>query len=1764
VLNLQQFYRLAPQILAQPQSRAVLAGGSVTFSVIAAGAPTPSFQWLFNGTNLAGKTSSTLTLSNVSTNQAGSYVVVVSNSEGMLTSAQALLRVDKVVNLGFRGNWPGFETGDAQDVEVSDGFAYVATTVGLLILDVSDPGAPRRVGGYNSDGPATRVAVKDGFAYLLVSSNQISPATLSRFDVRNPALPRKVAEFIGSDANDFALVPAAPPALPGDLLCVADGQTLLVLNTNCTLRGSLTTTHGTAKAVTVAPPFAYVAWPGLIGKYDLSNPTNPIETALFNESAEQLAALDIYVYGLSGGSGVVQLRVLNVNDPRPLLGGSSNYNALGYADFRGFAVTATNAYVVAAGYNKNALGVYDLGQWPPALIGTNSFAEGSPRRVTVADSFAYVACESGGLKIFDVSNPVNPVPRGRFLTAIRANQVALQGNLAYVLDAGTGFHILDVSDPTNPELLSTYHSTQTPGRIAVKDQYVYLGLDETPVGVTTNLPASLEVVSVADPTGPQQVALLALSSPPRIGDRSTLVTALAVASNLALVASSLHVAGALDQIAAVAIVDISNPASPVSVGRFDFVEPGTEQPVSSQIVTIDLQPPYAYLADSFFGLRVLDLASPANPVQIGSFIEPPTTASAFVQATLGAAASLPVSLCFLTGSYGTDVLDLSQPRNPRRFGTNSLSGTLTRLQSPLAMESSADGLTVFDLLNPTNPIIVGQFGGVYGAVAAEGRYAFAAGDDAGLTILDMGAAFATAPVVLSQPQNVRALPGATVSFHVGAGGTIPLSYQWRFNGADIAGADGPLLTLSNVQSNQAGQYSVQIANASGMTTSAVAVLGVDAPPVVSLESPLDLQVFSNHANITLTAFASDSDGTIARVAFYNGTNSLGMTGGPYTLTWSNVQMGSYSLTAVATDNEGASTVSAPVHLVVTNVEVFQFSRAHYDGYESNGLVTITVQRNSADTAASVTCYTLFGTARPVLEGSGSYFAISNVLLFPSGMTSTNLTIQLVNDLVYRPNPDNLLFSVKLAEPSPNWLLAEPATATITIIDDDPPSSTNSLTDVIFPGPPPAPLGSLQVDVLPGNAQGSWRFEWETAWRNSGSSATGLVPGEYPIELIPRSGFVAQGTNYTLVGGSNALSLSYSSNGLHETGSLSLILLPQAIQTGANLGQWRLQGELGADWYGSGTVISNVPGGFHIAEFNTAAGYATPAPQFVLVSAGITNFSRATYVPSSPASGAGPVALSAFSDITNYLPAGLPYAFNGQLLTDAGYGSGFVVKKHTVLTAAHVVFDAASLSFVTGVKWFFQRHVAEFEPIPQTPRSWFVLAGYAAARTNDIRQGLAPGESSTEARELDVAALSFPEEAGRGGQGGYLVSDSNVQWLASPLMMMLFGYPLQSIPNEDKGKMHAVGPGSFQFELVEDQLYRSYNLHSFSGNSGGPLCLFATNSSGNPFYLPAAVFLGGSNQTIVRAIDRDVVDLINHSEQASAGGANSTDTGAALWTGSGSPAIPALFRVDVRPPDAVIKGAGWRITNSISTNFITGSSVTNVYYLTNCYVPANCLLLNLEFRPVDGFSNPPPTTVQLNPDWHTVTNVINAPYMAIASPAQLAVSPAAGLAFSGYAGGPFSPVAFNYSLSNLGGETMNWLLGSAAPWLSFFPTNGLLAPHAMTNVTVLITNANNLLPGSYSYPLNFFNQTRSLGDTNLPVTLTVAPVLRLSGPVLLSNGSLQFTLSGTPGQSYAIEFSTDLSTWSNLFLLTNSSATTLFTNTQPVGTTRGFYRAKTAN
>jgi MYXO-CTERM domain-containing protein len=84
-----------------------------------------------------------------------------------------------------------------------------------------------------------------------------------------------------------------------------------------------------------------------------------------------------------------------------------------------------------------------------------------------------------------------------------------------------------------------------------------------------------------------------------------------------------------------------------------------------------------------------------------------------------------------------------------------------------------------------------------------------------------------APSIMQQPQNQTVTAGANVTFSVTATGKLAPTYQWYFGGAMISGATSSTLALTNVQSANAGNYTVAVTNSTRSVTSNPATLTVN-------------------------------------------------------------------------------------------------------------------------------------------------------------------------------------------------------------------------------------------------------------------------------------------------------------------------------------------------------------------------------------------------------------------------------------------------------------------------------------------------------------------------------------------------------------------------------------------------------------------------------------------------------------------------------------------------------------------------------------------------------------------------------------------------------------------------------------------------------------------------------------------------------------------------------------------------------------------------
>jgi hypothetical protein len=275
----------------------------------------------------------------------------------------------------------------------------------------------------------------------------------------------------------------------------------------------------------------------------------------------------------------------------------------------------------------------------------------------------------------------------------------------------------------------------------------------------------------------------------------------------------------------------------------------------------------------------------------------------------------------------------TQPAHVTVTGPNAASFSVVATgDAPLGYQWRRDGVNISGatsasyVLNPT----AGTDNGATFDVVVSNNVGSVTSASATLTVH-------VAPSVTTQPANLTVTAPGAANFSVVAAGDSPMSYQWRRNGVDIAGATSSSYTLaSTVVEDSGSQFSVVVSNAYGSVTSATATLTVHVAPSI-VTSPANVTV-NAPASATFTVVAS---GTAPFNYQWrrNGVDISGATGASYVLNptagsdngatfdvvVSNAVGSATSAAATLTVHVAPSITTHPANLTVTSPDSATFS-----------------------------------------------------------------------------------------------------------------------------------------------------------------------------------------------------------------------------------------------------------------------------------------------------------------------------------------------------------------------------------------------------------------------------------------------------------------------------------------------------------------------------------------------------------------------------------------------------------------------------------------------------------------------------------------------------------------------------------------------------------------------------------------------------------------------------------------------------------------------
>jgi hypothetical protein len=368
---------------------------------------------------------------------------------------------------------PGWAFG----VTVSGTTLYVADAFGgLRVLDVTDPAHPLE---------AARAAVPGGHARSVALAGNIAYVTDRNWGVRavsltgGPDLPQVGSYHPLGYADGVAVVGRYAYVAAGDSgLRVVDlfdpSRPRQVGAVDLPAWARDVAVSGTYACLATGRPVpgAQVKREGTLEVVDISDPAHPISVAFYVPVASSFVDLVGSIAYITTETGLELVSLADPHHPVQLAFLHLNEPERGPNPTQGVAVSGTIAYVASQTAGVRIVDVSDPHN--PFKVGAYDAGSHSSQDVAVVGNTLYVADGPGGLRVVDVSDPAHSIEMGTLGIVGGAYGVAVAGNLAYVANGAKGLVVADLSDPYRPTLAG---AVQVPGfarQVAVADERAYL------------------------------------------------------------------------------------------------------------------------------------------------------------------------------------------------------------------------------------------------------------------------------------------------------------------------------------------------------------------------------------------------------------------------------------------------------------------------------------------------------------------------------------------------------------------------------------------------------------------------------------------------------------------------------------------------------------------------------------------------------------------------------------------------------------------------------------------------------------------------------------------------------------------------------------------------------------------------------------------------------------------------------------------------------------------------------------------------------------------------------------------------------------------------------------------------------------------------------------------------------------------------------------------------------------------------------------------
>ena len=532
------------------------------------------------------------------------------------------------------------------DMVVEDGYAYLAGSYGLRILDVTDP-TPSFVTDYSGVSWPRVIAKGGDYIYLARGySHSIKVEIVDVSDPRNPVkasgitLPtacieapdydytRYVSDIALDDGDAYILETCErfdseySSAFSVFVIDVTNPSNPVIATPfHLELVGALF--HGNARIAPIAG-YAYIYDLNFIYLAHLIDIRDPAAPALLADNLfpfvwGEIATEGSHAFGGDHGHFSVAT-LIPPNIPGRRYGWSTEYVELASDGFDSkIALSGDYAYIMA----DDGLEIVDVSDLSnPTRVGNIENA-GSSEGIAISGHHAYLANGWGALQIVDISQPDAPNwIADSTLQLGSAKDVTLAGNHAYVAAYDGGLAIIDITEPSAPVHVGGYDTTGYAEGVAVSGNYAYIADGS----------AGLKIIDIRVP-----------STPTLTGHYDTIGSATAVALGG-------YYAYVAEGFSGLQIVDVSIPHAPSLAGAYA---------TAGSVDDVAVRDGYAYVTTGHLGLSILDIRDPSTPLLVGSLNHAYTTYQV----------SLVGNFALVVNSRGIDVVDISNPAAPTLVST---------------------------------------------------------------------------------------------------------------------------------------------------------------------------------------------------------------------------------------------------------------------------------------------------------------------------------------------------------------------------------------------------------------------------------------------------------------------------------------------------------------------------------------------------------------------------------------------------------------------------------------------------------------------------------------------------------------------------------------------------------------------------------------------------------------------------------------------------------------------------------------------------------------------------------------------------------------------------------------------------------------------------------------------------------------------------------------------------------------------------------------